>query len=49
VLELCPARLDRYRRHPLLDTSVGGAYDRFRAVHDLISHAWLGYGFDRHG
>ena len=49
VLELCPARFDRYRRHPLLDTSVGGTYDRFRAVHDLVSHAWLGYGFDRHG
>jgi hypothetical protein len=25
------------------------SYDRFRAVHDLISHAHLGYGFDRHG
>jgi hypothetical protein len=44
VLELSPAR-----PHPLLDTSPGGAYDRFRAVHDLVSHAWLGHGFDRHG
>jgi hypothetical protein len=44
ILELSPAR-----PHPLLDTSPGGAYDRVRAVHDLVSHAWLGHGFDRHG
>jgi hypothetical protein len=49
VLELAPARYDRDRQHPLLDTTVGGAYDRLRAVHDIISHAWLGYGFDRDG
>jgi hypothetical protein len=49
VLELAPARYDRDRRHPVLDTSVGGAYDRLRAVHDIVSHAWLGYGFDRDG
>jgi hypothetical protein len=49
VLELCPSRFDRDRCHPLLDTSIGGTYDRFRAVHDIVSHAWLGYGFDRHG
>jgi hypothetical protein len=29
--------------------SIGGTYDRFRAVHDIVSHAWRGYGFDRHG
>jgi hypothetical protein len=37
------------RRHPLLDNRRGGAYDRFRAVHDVLGHAALGLGFDRHG
>jgi hypothetical protein len=49
VLEICPAKYDRDRLHPLLDTSVGGSYDRLRAVHDIVSHAWCGYGFDRDG
>ena len=49
VLELCPARFDSDRRHPLLDTATGGTYDRFRAVHDIVSHARFGYGFDRDG
>jgi hypothetical protein len=49
VLELCPARYDRDRSHPVLDMSAGGTYDRFRAVHDIVSHGWLGYGFDRDG
>jgi hypothetical protein len=49
LLELCPAHYDRDRRHPLLDTATGGTYDRFRAVHDIVSHAWFGYGFDRDG
>ena len=49
VLEICPAIHDRDRRHPLLDTSVGGAYDRLRVVHDIVSHGWWRYGFDRHG
>jgi hypothetical protein len=49
VLEICPAMHDRDRRHPLLDTSVGGAFDRLRAVHDIVSHGWCRYGFDRHG
>ena len=34
------------RLHPLFDCEFGGAFDRFRAVHDLIGHAWCGYGFD---
>jgi hypothetical protein len=49
VLELRSAHHDPDRRHPLLDHSVGGAHDRFRAVHDIVSHAWLKYGFDRDG
>lgn len=49
VLEMWPAHHDGDRDHPLLDTSVGGTYDRFRAVHDIVSHALRGFGFDRHG
>jgi hypothetical protein len=33
----------------LLGGEVGGAYYRFRAVHDLIGHVATGYGFDRDG
>jgi hypothetical protein len=49
VLEIFPASRDRDRRHPLLDTSVGGVYDQLRAVHDIVSHGLFRYGFDRHG
>jgi len=49
ILELCPAKYDRDRSHPLLDAAVGGPLDRFRAVHDIVSHAGCGYGFDRDG
>jgi hypothetical protein len=37
------------RAHPLLGGEAGGAYYRFRAVHDLIGHVATGYGFDRDG
>ena len=49
VLEVATAAADRDRRHPILSGEVGGAYDRFRAVHDLIGHVEHGFGFDRHG
>ncbi len=49
VLELWPTARDRDRRHPLLDTAVGGSYDRLRAVHDIVSHGWLGHEFDADG
>jgi hypothetical protein len=49
VLELWPSSRDRDRRHPLLDAAVGGGYDRLRAVHDIVSHAWLGHGFHADG
>jgi hypothetical protein len=49
VLELCPAAADGDRSHPLLDMAPGGTYDRLRAVHDLVSHAAVGFGFDRDG
>ena len=32
-----------------MDSAAGGAYDRFRAVHDVLGHARLGLGFDRNG
>ena len=37
------------RAHPLLGREAGGAYSRFRAVHDLVGHVASGYGFDRDG
>lgn len=37
------------RAHPLLGGEAGGAYYRFRAVHDLVGHVATGYGFDRDG
>jgi hypothetical protein len=40
---------DPSRPHPVLGSERGGAYDRFRAVHDVIGHVLLGHGFDRHG
>jgi hypothetical protein len=49
LLEVIPAHRDRYRRHPLLDSSVGGAYDRLRAVHDIVSHGHGRLGFDPDG
>jgi hypothetical protein len=47
VLEVTAARVDRDRLHPELDCAVGGAYDRLRAVHDIVGHVMTGYGFDR--
>lgn len=35
--------------HPLLDSSRGGEYDMFRAVHDSFGHAAIGADFTRHG
>ena len=45
TLEITSAATVGERLHPLLDCAFGGAFDRFRAVHDLIGHAWCGYGF----
>jgi len=47
TLEIPPSPADR--AHPLLGGEVGGAYSRFRAVHDLIGHVATGYGFDQDG
>jgi hypothetical protein len=48
-LEVTTAAVQRERRHPLMSCEIGGAYDRFRAVHDVIGHGGLGVGFDRDG
>jgi hypothetical protein len=45
VLEITSAVAVGERLHPLLGCEFGGAFDRFRAVHDLIGHAGCGYGF----
>jgi hypothetical protein len=47
TLEVTTSPADR--AHPLLSGEAGGAYYRFRAVHDLIGHVAAGYGFDRDG
>ncbi|MGX7680296.1 hypothetical protein ACSMXN_15490 [Jatrophihabitans sp. DSM 45814] len=47
VLEVTAARVERNRLHPALDCGIGGAYDRLRAVHDIVGHVMTGYGFDR--
>jgi hypothetical protein len=45
TLEITSAATAGERLHPLLDCAFGGAFDRFRAVHDIIGHAWCGFGF----
>lgn len=45
TLEITSAAIAGERLHPLFDCAFGGAFDRFRAVHDLIGHAWSGFGF----
>jgi hypothetical protein len=45
TLEITSAATAGERLHPLLDCAFGGAFDRFRAVHDIVGHAWCGYGF----
>jgi hypothetical protein len=49
VLEVTTVARERDRLHPLMGSQVGGAYDRFRAVHDVLGHACLRVGFDRDG
>ena len=49
LLEVVTAAIERDRPHPVLGNEKGGAYDRFRAVHDLVGHVLFGFGFDRNG
>jgi hypothetical protein len=47
LLEVTAAAADRDRAHPLLGCELGGPYDRFRAVHDIVGHVIPRFGFDR--
>jgi hypothetical protein len=49
VLEIPTARSDADNDHPFFGREFGGAYDRFRAVHDFLGHVRLNAGFDRQG
>ena len=49
VLEITTSARERDRRHPLLGCDLGGTYDRFRAVHDIVGHVGPCLGFDRDG
>jgi hypothetical protein len=49
VLEITTSARERDRRHPMLGCDLGGSYDRFRAVHDLVGHVGPCLGFDRDG
>ncbi|MFZ0250121.1 MAG: hypothetical protein WAL61_09255 [Acidimicrobiales bacterium] len=49
VLEVTTSAADPGRPHPILGSGCGGAYDRFRAVHDLLGHVQTRRGFDRQG
>lgn len=49
LLEVTTVGTERGRLHPVLGNEPGGAYDRFRAVHDLTGHVATGWGFDRDG
>jgi hypothetical protein len=46
VLEITTAAISLEPIHPLLGCELGGPFDRFRAIHDLIGHAKTGFGFD---
>jgi hypothetical protein len=45
LLEITTAAVNAERIHPLLGCEMGGPFDRFRAMHDLIGHAGTGLGF----
>jgi hypothetical protein len=49
TIEITTVAADRDRRHPVMANECGGAYDRFRAVHDVLGHARMRLGFDRDG
>ena len=49
VVEITTATQARDRLHPLMGCEIGGEYDRFRAVHDILGHGLLNVGFDRDG
>ena len=40
--EVITAATERHHRHPLMGCQAGGAFDRFRAVHDIVGHVFPG-------
>lgn len=49
LLEVTTIATHRDRHHPLMGNDLGGAYDRFRTVHDVLGHARLRLRFDHDG
>src|SRR3984957_12316520 len=49
VIEITSSARERDRRHPLMGCDLGGTYDRFRSVHDIVGHVGPCLGFDRDG
>jgi hypothetical protein len=49
LLEIPTAESDADHDHPFFGCDYGGAYDRFRAVHDYLGHVRLNTGFERQG
>jgi hypothetical protein len=49
ILEITTSAATAGRIHPLLGCGLGGGFDRFRAIHDLLGHANPGFGFDLDG
>lgn len=49
LLEVTTVAAECDRHHPLMGNDLGGSYDRFRGVHDVLGHARLRVGFDRDG
>lgn len=47
LLEVTTVAATPDRHHPVMGGGLGGAYDRFRGVHDVLGHARLGLGLDR--
>jgi hypothetical protein len=49
ILEVTTAAIGPRRMHPVLGCELGGPFDRFRAIHDLLGHVITGFGFDLAG
>jgi hypothetical protein len=49
LLEVTTVAATRDGHHPVMGNHRGGAYDRFRGVHDVLGHGRLRQGFDLDG
>ena len=49
LLEVTTVAAAHDGHHPVMGNDRGGAYDRFRGVHDVLGHARLRHGFDGDG